>query len=369
MKILISGDLHLGFGSKSERERDSYLALEKVLRIAKEEDCKFVVLAGDIFDVRIPKPETWAAILNFLKELKNEGRECIAIYGNHERRGGNLINPLQSLAKADLIKLLHCNHYIAKEYNLAFFGMSYVPDKYAIDVLREWSPKPLEGYYNILILHQNIFPFMYSELEEVSLKLEDLPKGFDLVVNGHVHYRVEKRFDNFTFIIPGSLIPTQLNKKEAEIKKGCYILDLEKKELLFREVEVRRFFYEEVESLAELEEKLSRILEISEKDGEKPIVKIVVKGIRSFDLNLIEQRYREKVILHFKKEFERRIEKTHKEICQKRVSIEERIKEILNRNISLKKIDIFEFIDALSQENFELVEGLLRKEYDNKDQG
>ena len=224
MKILISGDLHLGFGSKSERERDSYLALEKVLRIAKEEECRFVVLAGDIFDVRIPKPETWAAILNFLKELKNEGRECIAIYGNHERRGGNLINPLQSLAKADLIKLLHCNHYIAKEYNLAFFGMSYVPDKYAINVLREWSPKPLEGYYNILILHQNIFPFMYSELEEVSLKLEDLPKGFDLVVNGHVHYRVEKRFDNFTFIIPGSLIPTQLNKKEAEIKKGCYIL-------------------------------------------------------------------------------------------------------------------------------------------------
>ena len=366
MKVLITGDLHLGFGGKSEREKDSYLALERVLGVAKEEDCKFVILAGDIFDARIPKPEAWAAILNFLKELKNEGRECIAIYGNHERRGGNLINPLQSLAKADLIKLLHCNYYVPKGYNLAFFGMSYVPDKYASDVLREWNPKPLEGYYNILILHQNIFPFMYSELEEVSLKLEDLPKGFDLIVNGHIHYRVEKRFDSFTFIIPGSLIPVQLNKKEAEIRKGCYVLDLDKAELKFREVEVRRFFYEEVESLAELEGKLRRILEISEKDEEKPLVKIVVKGIRSFDLNLIEQRYRERAILHFKKEFEKRVEKTHEEICQKRVSIEERIKEILNRNISLKKIDVFEFMDALSQENFELVEGLLKKEYDNQ---
>lgn len=366
MKILISGDLHLGFGSKGEREKDPYLALEEVLKIAKEERCRFVVLAGDIFDARVPKPETWAAILNFLKELKKEGMECIAIYGNHERRGGNLINPLQSLAKADLIKLLHCTHYIPKECNLAFFGMSYVPDKYAIDILRQWNPKPLDGYYSILILHQNIFPFMYSELEEVSLKLEDLPKGFDLIVNGHIHYRVEKRFDDFTFIIPGSLVPTQLNKKDAEIKKGCYILDLEKKELLFREIEIRRFFYEEVESLAELEERLSRILEISKEDREKPIVKVVVKGIRSFDLNLIEQKYKEKLILHFKKEFEKRIEKTHMEIAQKRVSIEERIKEILNRNISLKKIDIFEFMDALSQENFELVENLLRKEYDNK---
>ncbi|RLI89196.1 MAG: hypothetical protein DRO65_04310 [Candidatus Altiarchaeales archaeon] len=366
MKVLITGDLHLGFGGKSEREKDSYLALERVLGVAKEEDCKFVILAGDIFDARIPKPEAWAAILNFLKELKNEGRECIAIYGNHERRGGNLINPLQSLAKADLIKLLHCSYYVPKGYNLAFFGMSYVPDKYASDVLREWNPKPLEGYYNILILHQNIFPFMYSELEEVSLKLEDLPKGFDLIVNGHIHYRVEKRFDSFTFIIPGSLIPVQLNKKEAEIRKGCYVLDLDKAELKFREVEVRRFFYEEVESLAELEGKLRRILEISEKEGEKPLVKIVVKGIRSFDLNLIEQRYRERAILHFKKEFEKRVEKTHEEICQKRVSIEERIKEILNRNISLKKIDVFEFMDALSQENFELVEGLLKKEYDNQ---
>ncbi len=366
MKILIAGDLHLGFGSKSERERDSYLALEKMLNVAKEENCKFVVLAGDIFDVKVPKPETWAAILNFLKELKKEGIECIAIYGNHERRGGNLINPLQSLAKADLIRLLHCNHYIPTGCNLAFFGMSYVPDKYANDVLKEWNPKPIEGYYNILILHQNIFPFMYSELEEVSLKLEDLPKGFDLIVNGHVHYKVEKRFDNFTFIIPGSLIPTQLNKKEAEIKKGCYILDIEKKALLFREIEVRKFFYEEVESLEELEEKLNRILNVSKDDEEKPIVKIIVKGVRSFDLNLIEQKYKEKAILYFKKEFERRIEKTHKEIAQKRVSIEERIKEILNKNISLKKIDIFEFIDVLSQENLELVENLLRQEYDNK---
>ena len=328
--LLLTSDFHLGYGYNTEREKDCFFVLDEILK----EPADLILFAGDLFDSRVPRLEVLAEAMNFLsklKEKKSEAKfiECdkeinkralhgvpfISIYGNHERRA-NLINPIQSLEKAGLLINLHCQK-IVFELNgekIAIHGMSYVPEKYSRDVLTEWNPKPVPDAKNILLLHQNIEPFIYSPLEDVNLKISDLPRGFDIILNGHIHFRNIVQIGNGKLLMPGSTIPTQLNKKESEIRKGYFILN---REVKFKEIKQRDFYYKVAERKEEIEEFLKNL----KKSELKPIIKIKIKNTSSLDLNIIEKKYREKGILIFKKEMERSFEKQKTEILRKQMSL------------------------------------------------
>jgi DNA repair exonuclease SbcCD nuclease subunit len=368
--ILITSDFHLGYGYNTEREKDCYFVLDDILR----EQIDLILFSGDMFESRIPRLEVLAQAIDFLTKLREkeskikfiscdkeinvralQGIPFISIYGNHERRP-NLINPIQTLERAGLLINLHCQKIIfeLEEKKIAIHGMSHVPERYARDVLFEWNPKPVENAINILLMHQNVDPFIYSPLEDVNLKLSDLPKGFDYIINGHVHWRNVVDLNGSKLIIPGSTVATQLNKKDSEIKKGYFLLD---KELEFKEIKQRKFYYKSLENKDELE----NFLENLETEELKPIIKIKIKNTSPIDLNIIEKKYRDKGILIFQREIETKFEKHRSEILAKQLTAEEYGQKLLKERMKFDKID--DLINAILEDDFSGVEKILRENF------
>lgn len=322
-KISIISDLHIGFKRGTEREKDAFEAAKRVFKKARELDSDLVILPGDIFDSRFPRPENWSGLMGLLSTLKDgdsvkvlevrnredvnpealKGVPVIAIHGTHERRGSGMTNPIEGLEEGGFLIHLHCSSVLLEVggEKIGIHGMSGVPEKYSKEVLKKWGPKPFDGAYNIFMLHQDLDPYIYNPARPPKLGLENLPEGFDLYVSGHIHWREETEVMGKPFIIPGSLVPTQLKKKEAEIDKGFYFLDTEKEEVDFVAVEPpRKFFYREVEaddSLRDVEKKVEKELEeiFSGEFDKRSIIRIKLKGklpegVDSSDLNLARVR-------------------------------------------------------------------------------
>lgn len=225
MKIAILGDLHLGFDFDGVRAKDSFKQAQEALEIASGAD--LMLIAGDIFDARIPRQEVWAKALGLFEAMPKKGVEgefarpvkrIVAIAGTHERRSKSYVNPVQALEAGGFLNCLHLETIrFDLEEPVAVHGMSGVPERYAKLVLDKWGPKPVKGYFNVLMLHQNLKEYVYSEGGE-GLTMGDLPK-FDMIVAGHVHVRdVTETPNGSMLVLPGSTIRTQLKKAEEEPK-------------------------------------------------------------------------------------------------------------------------------------------------------
>ena len=85
MKILHTSDWHLGKRLEGrDRLEEQREILSDLVRIAREEDCRVVLVAGDIFDVSLPPAEAERLYYDALSELAGEGRTVFVVAGNHD---------------------------------------------------------------------------------------------------------------------------------------------------------------------------------------------------------------------------------------------------------------------------------------------
>lgn len=371
MRISVLSDFHFGFGKGTPLENDPFENAEEAMEKAIESD--LILIGGDIFDSPSPSTQTWANAIKVLskpllkpnpgiklvecsKELKEISKRTlnhvpiIALHGNHERRAKGEFNPVQVLENAGLLIHLHMETIVFEKdgKRVAIHGMSAVPERFAKDFLYNWNPKPIEGCVNILFLHQNIYPYVFSPLEQPSLNVQNLPKGFDIIINGHVHtYNLEK-IGNTLLLIPGSLTTTQYEKNEAGIEKGFFEIIIEDKiEINFIPLQnFRKFFYEEIkleegEPLSEqIERRIDEILS-TRNFTKPPIIKIKIMGKEvgglEQELRAIERKYEGKAVLKFVKELEspevaRKVELLQN-LKEQRLSVEEIGLAILKKNL------------------------------------
>ncbi|RLI98131.1 MAG: hypothetical protein DRO99_01505, partial [Candidatus Aenigmatarchaeota archaeon] len=182
MKIAILSDIHFGFAPTREQESDPYDAVAEVARRAKDADV--FIVPGDIFDMKVPSPETLAKAMESMallsmgdqpeivrtlngKRIENHpSSRVVAIHGTHERRADGLINPVHIMEKAGFLLHLDRNGVVLGkgDEKIAIQGLSGVPDQYTEEELRKWGPKPVEGF-NVFMLHQNMTEFMHSKVE------------------------------------------------------------------------------------------------------------------------------------------------------------------------------------------------------------
>jgi DNA repair exonuclease SbcCD nuclease subunit len=336
MRVALLSDFHLGFGYGTELENDTFdAAMEAINKAAEKAD--LILICGDIFDSRSPRTSVFAKALKILSNIvlgkssqvklissnKEIPRICslllkkipvLAIHGNHERRVTE-INPVEALEASGLLIHLHLNTLIFEKNGekIAIHAMSNVPERYAKNTLNEWNPQPISDCYNILVLHQNIKPYVYSPLELTTLSVENLPKEFDLIVDGHIHQSSLDRINGKKFLVVGSTSIIQLERTEAESEKGFFILDTNENKLEFVPLEnVRKFFFEEVRISAnrafreQIEEKIKNF--VKQEFEKKPMVKIKIYGketeIIEQELREIEKKYSDKALLFFVKELE-----------------------------------------------------------------
>jgi DNA repair exonuclease SbcCD nuclease subunit len=368
MKIAVLSDFHFGFAYSPELEEDSFENADEAMEKALKAD--LILILGDIFDTRIPKTQTWAKamkilvkplleenrgikLVNSTKEIKKVSRRTlehlpvIAIHGTHERRGKGEMNAVEVLENAGLLIHLHCETVVFEKdgIRVAIHGMSGVPERFAKDLLKQWNPQPLKDCFNILLLHQSIDPYVYSPLEPPSISISDLPKGFDLIIDGHVHQHTQDKVNNTTLLFPGSTLVTQFEKAESEVEKGICFIELgEKMKIEFIPLDKnRKFFYEEIQLSEKTKEEVEkRIEEILKQNFVKPPIirlRIYGKGIEISDQELrnIEKKFSGKAIIIFAKDFESpeiaRKTEFLRALREQKISVEDMGMEIFRKNL------------------------------------
>ncbi len=202
MKIAITGDTHLGYARWPD---DAYTqAKEALLKAAEVSDV--ILLAGDIFDKENPSITVMSQMLNILLELEERGwgkegkiyddnnnivksRLPIAVIrGTHERVEKNTADPVKLIGLTkywvdvdDCVCIFEKNNEKTR-----VFGMGGVPEDLAKEIMKKMAPLPKPDMFNIFMLHQPFEEFIPIKKPEF-LCLNDLPEGFDLYVNGHIH--------------------------------------------------------------------------------------------------------------------------------------------------------------------------------------
>ncbi len=309
MKLAVIADLHLGFAWGTERGEDSFRNAREAFQKALNEKPDVILLLGDIFHDKIPKPEVLAPAIEMftklnkamkpvkiLSRIKNKKEEIqagtipaiIGIYGTHERRSAYSVNPVQTLTSANLIYYLHAESIMLDlgGRKLGIHGLSGVPEAYARDAMTSWSPQPFPQAKNLLMIHQD-----FKELipNPGALSFADLPNGFDAFLLGHIHWRVEDKHPAFNtpILIPGSTVRTQLRANEAKIRKGIYILEFgAEMHITFRELDgIRDFQFIKLDiSKKKPSEIMTEIVEFLNKSlqyktpGLKPMYRFKLKG-------------------------------------------------------------------------------------------
>ncbi|MEM3841077.1 MAG: DNA repair exonuclease [Candidatus Micrarchaeaceae archaeon] len=295
MKIAIVSDLHIGY----ERFReDAYRQARMALELAASK-ADAILIPGDIFDKRSPKPDVIAEAINIFRDIGKAADfgssiesfigaghiytniPIIAIPGTHERTAAGKENPLTLLSLAGLLADTSESTTIIRkdDERVAVFGLGGVPEEKVKDELVRLSPKPVPGAFNIFMFHQSIYEIL--PFSEDFIRYEDLPEGFDLYVCGHIHNKIVGKVHGKPFLIPGSTVLTQLKEAETE-GKGFIIFDTATSAYEYVRINSRDFIIRTIEvSSAKPDEIMASIREAVESsisNHDNPIVRVVVRG-------------------------------------------------------------------------------------------
>lgn len=374
MKIALLSDFHLGFGKGTERFTESFENAQKAIELALEQKPDCVLVLGDVFDSEIPSQETWHLAFKVFAPIKKtradckitrskkdqkEEMECLhipvfAIHGTHEYRGKDFRNAIEVLESAGFLFHLHASTALLEKGNekIAVHGLGGVPEKNALDALKLWNPVPVQDAKNLLLLHQGIKEYLPFDNEMIaSIALADLPKGFDLIANGHLHWASEEKLEQGKFLLTGSTLTTQMKKLESEKEKSICIFDTETGTVKMLHIPgQRKLFYEKIKfdnvNQGAIVQKLGEILEkiAAQNLEKKPLVRLkltgtLVKGVSNanIDLSEISKKFSEKAILSISKEFDSESFKTKisqlREMQKSKKSISALGLELLEKNL------------------------------------
>ncbi len=322
MKIAIISDMHIGYERFShDAIRQATAAMKLANKIADA-----VILPGDIFDKRAPKPDVIAQAINLFRDaaaMKWNAKvvgfngstksftdvPVVAISGTHERTAAGKDNALNLMGLAGLlVDTSEATTIIEKDgERVAIFGFGGISEERVREQLKLLDPKPMEGMFSIFMFHQSVYEIL--PFSDEFIYYDELPKGFDLYVDGHIHSRVEHTVHGKPFLIPGSTVLTQLKDGEQGAK-GFYLFDTIKKSYEFVEIESRPFLVSELVfkggSPKEIKDRCEKEIENALTGRIDPILRIklvgtIAGGFGSADmpLQMLINKYSDRVVLDF----------------------------------------------------------------------
>ncbi len=212
-KFLHAADLHLDSPLMGLRDRDGDLgerigraskaAFSNLITLAIDEQCKFVVLAGDIFDGDI---RNFQSGLQFAKQMRRLQEAEIPVFialGNHDAEN-------KFMARLDLGDNVHLfasrkpETIRLDDIAVALHGQSF-PKRDVTDNIARDYPAPLAGCLNIGVLHTACTGRAEHHAPYAPCSLEQLVNhGYGYWALGHVH-RHQILNANPWVIYPGNL--------------------------------------------------------------------------------------------------------------------------------------------------------------------
>jgi len=250
MKVCLMADTHLFSSEIGGNWSDDSLTIfkEKILPKVKDEKPDIVIFLGDILDPHSGKSDPrWSkgdeASRKFVEVIKKSGLKNIYLLkGNHD-----YLEPLKNISMMAGPQLRD-NEWLTVNGTSFYFFTSRYPDikKAEEDIL---SIPAINSKNKIILMHENVSIYGAQNVSRETLK--KLSNKYDFIFNGHQHDY--NRLYNNVYCLSSTLpwrpgygnsdVEISWSKDKPEIKEnenrfGYYIVDVEKKKIEFKAVDI-----------------------------------------------------------------------------------------------------------------------------------
>jgi len=239
IRILITGDNHLenkseNYGSRRrDRQEDFQKSFEAIIEYALNNEIDLFLICGDLFDGRRPSNSISAWAMRQFRALSEKGIKAFAVTGHHDTPRSIVtgVSPLKTHGDSGHITYLS-NPSAPEPYDLQIdgksvrvvgvgFNPSLRPDDDPLDV----EIPGAEGDLNILLLHYPIVGLSGFVGDEARIRIDSLPKGYQLIAGGHFHTAQEKKTKGSLITIPGS--SERVNFREEDGEKSFSVVTVD----------------------------------------------------------------------------------------------------------------------------------------------
>jgi DNA repair exonuclease SbcCD nuclease subunit len=369
MKIGILSDFHLGYERFFD---DAYTQAREAIERASEL-ADMLIIPGDIFDYRKPEPEVMAQAVEIFRDVSQKNYDAkvveytgkrlytdkpiIAIPGTHERRAEDSIDSVDVLHLAGLLVEVNKSKAVVQkgDERVSVYGLGGIAEERFKAALKDLDLNLNKNEFNIFMIHQTLYELL--PFSEEFTHIEELPEGFDLYVNGHIHNRLELKCHGKEFLIPGSTVLTQLKGVEQE-EKGFIIYDTKTGTHEFYKINSRHFSLIKINIEGKEPKTINESIQLAIENGiknnktnKKPIIKVEItgklkEGFKPIDINLgqISSDNNEAIVEITKNNVEQ-------------ISNSKEVEDLRNgnlENISIKDFGIAVFLEKLSNSKYSL---------------
>lgn len=195
--FLHAADLHLdspliGLSWKSAEfaekvENASRQALDALVDLAIEEECRFVLLAGDVFDGEV---KNFSAALNFMgamRRLDEKGIKVFVVLGNHDSANRFATKKLEFAGNVHVFGKARAKSVNVDDLDVVVHGRSFPSPDFNENMALDY-PAPVVGKFNIGVLHTACDGREGEHARYAPCTVEQLVNhGYDYWALGHVH--------------------------------------------------------------------------------------------------------------------------------------------------------------------------------------
>lgn len=197
-KFIHAADLHLdspllGLAGKSADfaarvEAASREAFDNLVELAIAESCRFVLLAGDIFDGDLRNFQTGLYFVAGMRRLGEAGIDVFMILGNHDSQN-RFADKLSMTQNVHVFPKTAATSRSLDDVGVTIHGRSYPRWDLSEDIARDYPP-PSPGTLNIGVLHTACAGSEGEHARYAPCTPEQLANhGYDYWALGHVHER------------------------------------------------------------------------------------------------------------------------------------------------------------------------------------
>ncbi len=248
-----------------------------------EERAAFLILAGDVFEGSGRDMRTALFFARRMGRLASAGIPVFLLHGNHDAGSGIT----RHLPLPDNVRVFPADHaasFRIEELGVAVHGRSY-PRQEVRENLAEGYPGPVEGFFNIGVLHTAL-DGREGHANYAPCSLEELrAKGYDYWALGHVHGH-EVVCERPPVVFPGKLQGRHIRETGPGGAVLVEVVDGAVRELDFLDLDVVRWSRIEtnvadLEDLGEVEAGIGQAIAATvdaEADGRFLICRVVLTG-------------------------------------------------------------------------------------------
>ncbi|MBN4064605.1 DNA repair exonuclease [Dehalococcoides mccartyi] len=196
-------------------------AFESLIELCLTEEVDFLVLAGDLYDGDWRDFNTGLYFVSQMVRLREADIPVFIVHGNHDAQS-QITRQLPLPQNVRVFSSTEAETHFLEDLKVAFHGQSF-PTQHVTDNLVTNYPKPVQGYFNIGLLHTAIEGYS-GHASYAPCSMQQLTSfGYDYWALGHVHQYQILSEDPYV-VFPGNLQGRHVRETGS---KGCCVVEIE----------------------------------------------------------------------------------------------------------------------------------------------